>query len=208
MGNRSAGASEVIRRFCRTAEWNDITGLGAGCGQCYLSEPQTVADAIEQIRSFRSAGLKVQVIGAGMDFIGTDHLISDAVFMKLPRGGVFSSLSLIGETRIKAGAACSLSELVRFALEHGLGGASGLSGIPGTLGGALAMNAGAAGCCIADFVREVRMISLSAENIREFSLPPAGLGFGYRKSPFLRDNMLITGAVLEFRETDPERKRN
>lgn len=207
MGNRSAGASEVIRRFCHTAEWNDITGLGAGCGQCYLSEPQTVAEALDRIAAFRSAGLKIQVIGAGMNFIGTDHLIPDAVFLKLSRGGVFSCLSLIGETRIEAGAACSLSELIRFALDHGLGGASGLSGIPGTLGGALAMNAGAVGCCIADFVREVRMISLSAENIREFSLPPTGLGFGYRKSPFLRDNMLITGAVLEFRKIDPEREK-
>ena len=207
MDNQSAGTSEVIRRFCRAAEWNDITGLGAGSGQCYLFEPQTAAEAIEQIKAFRSAGLKVQIIGAGMNFIGADHLIPDTVFMKLSRRGIFSELRLIGETCIEAGAACTLSELVRFALEHKLGGASGLSGIPGTLGGALAMNAGAAGCCIADFVREVKMISLSADNTREFSLPPAGLGFGYRKSPFLRDNMLITGAVLEFRKTDPEQEK-
>ncbi|MBQ6599940.1 MAG: hypothetical protein IJH79_20520, partial [Lentisphaeria bacterium] len=69
------------------------------------------------------------------------------------------------------------------------------------------MNAGAQGICIADLVREVKMISLSAADIREFSLPPAGLGFGYRKSPFLRDNMLITGAVLEFRKVDPEAEK-
>jgi len=196
----SAGA---LLNTCRLAEWNDITGLGAGCSGCYLAEVSTPAEAIDRIRAIRSAGLKIQILGAGMNFVGTDELLQDTVFIKLARGAEFSSLQQSGDL-ILAGAACSLGEIVRFALHCGLGGASGLSGIPGTLGGALAMNAGAKGICIADLVREVRMISLSAEQIREFSLPPEGLGFGYRKSPFLRDNMLITGAVLKFEKVDPE----
>ena len=160
--------------------------------------------AIERIHAFRLAGLKIQVIGAGMNFAGTDAPLPDTVFLKLLRGGDFSRLEQLDDTHIYAGAACSLHEIVHFALDHALGGAAGLSGIPGTLGGALAMNAGARGICIADLVREVRMISLSAETPHEFSLPPAGLGFGYRKSPFLRDNMLVTGAVLEFCKIVPE----
>ena len=196
--------ADVIKNFCREAEWNDITGLGAGSAGCYLAEVSTVPGAIAAVRAFQAAGLKMQVIGGGMNFIGTDELLPDTVFLKLQRGGEFSALHLLDGNRIYAGGACSLAEIVRFALGHALGGASGLSGIPGTLGGALAMNAGARGVCVADFVREVRMISLSASNPGEFSLPPAGLGFGYRKSPFLRDNMLITGAVLEFWKIDPE----
>ena len=200
-------AADVFGKFCRRAEWNRITGLGAGCSECYLAEVSSVSEAIERIRACQSAGLKIQVIGAGMNFIGTDELPADTVFLKLRSGSDFSRLQLLPEGLIFAGAACPLGEIARFALGHGLGGASGLSGIPGTLGGALAMNAGARGVCIADFVREVRMISLSAENLREFSLPPAGLGFGYRKSPFLRGSMLVTGAVLEFRKVDPEAEK-
>ena len=195
---------ESIGKFCRKADWNDITGLGAGSSYCFLCEVKTVADAIARIRIIQQSGLKIQMIGGGMNFIGSDTPLTDVVFIKLVPGSEFSALELLDDRRIFAGAACSLGEIVRFALEHGLGGAAGLSGIPGTLGGALAMNAGAMGVCIADLVREVRMISLSAADVREFSLPPSGLGFGYRKSPFLRDNMLVTGAVLEFRKVDRE----
>ena len=199
----SAGA---LLKSCQVAEWNDITGLGAGRSGCYLAEVSTLTEAVERIRAFRAAGLKIQVIGAGMNLVGTDELLQDTVFIKLARGADFSILKQSGDS-ILAGAACSLGEIVRFALGCGLGGASGLSGIPGTLGGALAMNAGAKGICIADLVREVRMISLSADTVREFSLPPDGLGFGYRKSPFLRDSMLITGAVLAFQKADPEAEK-
>ena len=190
------------------AAWNDITGLGAGSAGCFLTEVDTLPEAIERINLFQAADVKIRIIGGGMNLIGTDEILSDTVFLKLHRGGIFSELRRLDETRIFAGAACSLREIVFFALDQGLGGASGLSGIPGTLGGALAMNAGAKGVCIADFVKEVRMLSLSAPDRREFSLPPAGLGFGYRKSPFLRDHMLITGAVLEFRKVNPETERN
>ena len=196
--------ADAIAKFCRNAEWNDITGLGAGTAPCQLAEVRTVAEAIERIGCFQAAGLKIQVIGGGMNFAGTDDPQPDTVFLKLLRGGDFSILKQLDDTRILAGGACSLSEVIHFALEHSLGGAAGLSGIPGTLGGALAMNAGARGACIADLVREVSMISLSAGDLRQFSLPPAGLGFGYRKSPFLRDNMLVTSAVLEFRKVDPQ----
>ena len=199
--------AEITGKYCRKADWNEITGLGAGSSFCLLSEVKTVAEAIDRIRIFQQAGLKIQMIGGGMNFIGSDEPLSDVVFIKLQTGGDFSVLRLLDDRRIYAGAACTLSEIVRFALDHGLGGAAGLSGIPGTLGGVLAMNAGAQGICIADLVREVKMLSLSAADIREFSLPPAGLGFGYRKSPFLRDNMLITGAVLEFRRVDPEAEK-
>ena len=194
----------ITEKYCRKAAWNDITGLGAGSSYCLLAEVKTIADAIDRIRIFQQAGLKIQMIGGGMNFIGSDSPLTDVVFIKLLPGGDFSALRLLDDHRIFAGAACPLSEIFRFALNHGLGGASGLSGIPGTLGGGLAMNAGAQGICIADLVKEVTMISLSAADLHEFSLPPAGLGFGYRKSPFLRDNMLITGAVLEFKEVNPE----
>ena len=199
--------AEVIRRYCRVAEWDVMTGLGAGNAGFYLAEVSSPAEAAERISAFRSAGLKIQVIGAGMNFIGSDRPLSGTVFLKLDRKGGFGRLQLLDETHISAGACCSPGEIIRFALDHGLGGAAGLAGIPGTLGGAAAMNAGARGVCFADLIREVRMISLSADAPEEFSLPPDGLGFGYRKSPFLRDNMLITGAVLEFRKVDPEAER-
>ena len=135
--------AEVIRRYCRVAEWDVMTGLGAGTAGFHLAEVSSPAEAAERISAFRSAGLKIQVIGAGMNFIGSDRPLSGTVFLKLNREGEFGRLQLLNETHISAGACCSPGEIIRFALDHGLGGAAGLAGIPGTLGGAAAMNAGA-----------------------------------------------------------------
>ena len=95
----SAGA---LLKTCRLAEWNDITGLGAGCSGCYLAEVSTAAEAVERIRAFRAAGLKIQILGAAMNFVGTDELLQDTVFIKLARGGDFSNLQQSG-TLILAG---------------------------------------------------------------------------------------------------------
>lgn len=201
MQGDSPSAAELKRRFCREAEWNVLTGLGAGTACCCLAELSDVHEAEERIGAFRAAGLRLQVLGGGMNFVGSDRILADTVFLKPARGAGFSVLREENGL-IYAGSACSPGEIVRFALKHDLGGASGLAGIPGTLGGALAMNAGAKGVCFADFVHEVRMISLDVPEPREFSLPGSALAFGYRRSLFLRDNVLITGAVLKFRAVD------
>ena len=58
--------ADAIAKFCRKAEWNDITGLGAGTAPCQLAEVRTVAEAVERIGCFQAAGLKIQVIGGGI----------------------------------------------------------------------------------------------------------------------------------------------
>lgn len=196
-------AGRLKRQFCRPAAWHNITGLGAGTAECRLAEVSTVSEAAARIKAFRAAKLKLFVIGSGTNLIGADTASEDTVYLKPVRGGDFSVLRLVHGNRVFAGSACTPGEIVRFALRHGLGGAWGLSGIPGSLGGALAMNAGANGVAFADFVAEVRMIALYAPETREFSLPGSALAFGYRRSPVLRNRMLVTGAALEFKHVDP-----
>ena len=106
-------------------------------------------------------------------------------------GRPFSAVRRDG-TLIRAGAAAMDVTLARFARDAGIAGLEFLSGIPGTIGGALRMNAGAYG-------REIADVLVSAEALdragRAQRLDAAELGFGYRKCAVPED-WIFTGAVL------------
>jgi len=81
-------------------------------------------------------------IGLGSNVLVRDGGIRGTVI--LPFGGL-DSLERLGENVVRAGAGVTCAKVARFAVRHGLTGAEFLAGIPGTMGGALAMNAGAFG---------------------------------------------------------------
>lgn len=196
-------AAELLEKHhCREVSWDVITGLGAGSAPCRMAEAADLADALYKIKELKSAGFRLQPIGGGMNYAGSDVPLHNMVFLKPARAG-FSVLRMLDENRIYAGSACTPGEIIRFALRHNLGGASGLTGIPGTLGGALAMNAGAKGVSFSDIVETVSFIPLDTVEPEEVTLPSSALAFGYRKSPVLRDAGFITGAVLHFKKVDP-----
>jgi UDP-N-acetylmuramate dehydrogenase len=81
-------------------------------------------------------------IGLGSNVLVRDGGIRGTVI--LPFGGL-DTLERLGENAVRAGAGVTCAKVARFAVRHGLTGAEFLAGIPGTMGGALAMNAGAFG---------------------------------------------------------------
>ena len=91
------------------------------------------------------------------------------------------------EDTIRAGGGLSLSDLVRFSHKKGLAGLEFLSGIPGTVGGAVAMNAGAWGKSTGDVVTAVEILTADGERM---SRDGSELQFGYRKTT------LPVGAVV------------
>ncbi len=93
---------------------------------------------------------------------------------------------------IQAGAACLDLHVARFAAEHGVAGLEFLSGIPGTIGGAVRMNAGAYGCDISQVLLEAEIVDAQG-NIR--CLSNEELGFTYRHS-MLPEGAIVTRATL------------
>lgn len=93
---------------------------------------------------------------------------------------------------VKAGSGVTLARLAVFAREHGLTGLEFAHGIPGTLGGAVTMNAGAYGGEMAQVIRSVTCLTAdgAVETVRDFD-------FGYRHSVFGDGTRLILGAELE-----------
>ena len=104
---------------------------------------------------------------------------------------------------LEADAGCNLLSLIRTASEKGLGGWEKLSGIPGTLGGAIRGNAGAFGPEIKDFVQKVRAFNTGTGDIREFD--NAECEFVYRNSFFKRNpEWIVMRVLIELENVDPK----
>src|SRR5882724_4942217 len=86
-------------------------------------------------------------------------------------------------------AAADLGRTVTFCAKHDLGGMEGLIGVPGTVGGALRMNAGAYGMQIGSYVREVKLYRAAERSIE--ILRGAQISFEYRHTSFAPDDMML-----------------
>ncbi len=89
----------------------------------------------------------------------------------------------------KVDAAADLGKMVTFCAKHNLGGMEGLIGVPGTVGGALRMNAGAYGTQIGSFVREVKVYRAADRRIE--ILKGEKISFEYRHTSFAPDDMML-----------------
>ena len=118
---------------------------------------------------------------------GTNLLVSDKGYegVVISFDGEFSEIVDLGNGRFKVGAATPLGRFARHTLKQGYTGIHKLVGIPGTLGGAVYMNAGAYGQEIGQACTGVTVLDAGG-NIRELSA--AECGFGYRRSVFSNGN--------------------
>src|SRR5271167_2731332 len=87
-------------------------------------------------------------------------------------------------------AAADLGRTVTYCAKHNLGGMEGLIGVPGTIGGALRMNAGAYGMQIGSYVRQVKLYRAAARKIE--TLEGDQISFEYRHTSFAPDDMMLS----------------
>jgi UDP-N-acetylmuramate dehydrogenase len=152
--------------------------------------PQDLDDIRHALAFARREQLPVHVIGAGNNLLVRDRGVHGVV-LKLE--GCLGRAEFNGEEAV-AGAGVSLSSLIREAAALNLGGIEPLVGIPATVGGALAMNAGTPDGAIGDFVSAVYFLHGDG-SIGEFK--PNTSGFGYRAFEFPADSVLV-GCRLQF----------
>ena len=101
--------------------------------------------------------------------------------------------------RVHAGAGVMLAKLAKDVSAEGCGGFEFATGIPGTLGGAVTMNAGAYGGEMKDILKSVRAVDMEG-NIREFSLEE--LELGYRTSRIQKEDWIVLSAEMVFEKGD------
>ncbi len=138
--------------------------------------------------------------------VGSNTLIRDGGFdgVVIRLGRSMNYMRLIGDNLINVGASVLDQNVSQFALEHNIGGLEFMSGIPGTVGGGLAMNGGAYGREFSDVVVSVDALDLRGN---KFSLTNSQMGFKYRKNSLAEQMIFINAALKGYSATKEEIRR-
>ncbi len=160
--------------------------------------PRTVDDIQESVRYAKLHEQRIHVIGNGSKLLVSDSGISG---LTIKISGNFDNSSISGNKLI-AGAGCHLSRLISLATCHALRGLEFAAGIPGTLGGAIAMNAGTSSGSISDVVSKVEAFNIDSGSL--MTLSNGECNFKYRDSVFRQDSLIITSAELLLSNGDKE----
>jgi len=152
-------------------------------------EPLDRDDLRDLLMFLRSEKRPVLMMGRGSNMLVSDEGIRGAV-INLESG--FQALS-VEEGYVRAEAGVGLARFVDFCIQHEFAGVEMLPGIPGTIGGAITMNAGAYGGEISDHIVDVDVIR---EN-KFLTIARGDAGFSYRRSGFQNDVVLGARFLLE-----------
>jgi UDP-N-acetylmuramate dehydrogenase len=180
-------------RVQRNAPLGPLTWFRVGGPAEWLVRPADLDDLLLLLRD-APPGLPVTVIGAASNLIVRDGGVRGVV---LRLGGAFAGIARDGEALV-AGAGALDATVAEHAAQAGLSGLEFLSGIPGTIGGAVAMNAGAYGAEIKDVLDWAEVATPSGL----LRLTNAELGFAYRRAA-LPAGGIVTRARLRATPADP-----
>lgn len=143
-----------------------------------------------------SQSIKTCILGNGSNVLCSDNGFDGAVIVL---GRDYQNIKLIGDDEIEVQAGCTLTQLCNFALDNALTGLEFAYGIPGTVGGAVYMNAGA-------YDGDISQVIVSAEAMDRsgtmHSFTPEDMELTYRHSVFQSMNMIITKARFRLKRGD------
>ena len=179
---------------------NKHTSFKVGGSAHYYVKAECINDLKKAFELAREKGLPYFILGNGTNLLVADKGF-DGVVITLT--GEFSEIEEIGNGAFKVGAATPLGRFARSAMKLGFTGIHKLAGIPGTLGGAIYMNAGAYGQEIGTCCTQVTVLD-SDGNIREIS--NADCAFGYRQSIFQKNKAIILSATFQLPAASAEGK--
>ncbi len=173
-----------------------LTWLKIGGPAQYFLEPQSPNQLVAIVRCCHENDIPVHVLGGGSNVLIRDEGVSGAVISLSHEA--FSQVA-IEDTEVHAGAGALLSNVISQSVKAGLAGLENLTGIPGTIGGALKGNAGGRNGDIGQFVKSVRVVTLKGEI---FTRTDDELSFGYRTSSI--NELAILDAVFQLVKDEPE----
>ena len=160
-----------------------------------VKNTEELSGAIKILKQFR---VKARMFGCFTNVLIREGRIKEAFIV--PAGKLCSIKKLPGN-RIEAGSGAKFSSVLNFAAREGLTGLEFMAGIPGSVGGAVYMNAGAYGCSSGSFTEEVEYADKSGAVKR---VKNKGQMFGYRKSMFQKNKAFITAAVYALKKGSKE----
>jgi UDP-N-acetylmuramate dehydrogenase len=191
-------ATRLGVRAERGRRFAELTSLRVGGAIDWVLSPETEAQAAALVHEMDAAGIGWRALGSGSNILADD---GDHHYVVLSLKELKGELDFAGE-RVSVPAGYSLPRLCIDVGRQGLSGIEGLGGIPGTVGGALWMNAGAYGHEIGTVTETVRV----ARDGKVVEVPGSEVQWNYRHTSF-REGELLLGATLRLTPDDPEKIR-
>ncbi len=188
-----AGKEAVIKNEPMKNHTSFKTG---GCADYFIS-PKDGQSIIKIISALNKNNIKYYVFGNGSNMLVSDRGIEGAVIYI---GENLSNIE-IEDTKIIIGAGTLLSSAASAAQKAGLSGFEFASGIPGSFGGAVFMNAGAYGGEIKDVIEWVNVID---DELKERKLYKDELDLGYRTSIFQKKSYIILNGCISLKKDKPD----
>jgi UDP-N-acetylmuramate dehydrogenase len=187
-------AAKLGVRAERGRRFAELTSLRVGGAIDWVISPKTEAQAAAFVHEMEQSEIPWRPLGSGSNVLADDgeHHYVIVSLKDLKADPVFEG------NRVSVSAGYSLPRLCIDAARHSLSGIEGLNGIPGTVGGALWMNAGAYGQEIGTVVQSVRV----ARSGRVHEMPGNEVEWNYRHTSF-REGELLLGATLVLHADDP-----
>lgn len=184
------GIKDVRGRLTPDAPMDRVTWFRAGGLAELMFHPHDTDDLVTFLKLLPD-DVPLMVSGVGSNLLVRDGGIRGVVIRLSAKG--FGDLELVGENRIKAGAICPDKNIAAMALDNGVAGFEFFYGIPGSIGGALRMNAGANGGETKDLVAEVHAVDRKGNT---YVLSNADMGYSYRHS-IAPEGLIFTHAIFQ-----------
>jgi len=179
----------------RGKRFADLTSLRVGGAIDWVIAPQTEEEAAALVYELDKAGIGWRPLGSGSNVLADD---ADHHYVVLNLSNMKGEVQIDGEL-VSVSAGYSLPRLCIDVARAGLSGIEGLGGIPGTVGGALWMNAGAYGHEIGTVTEKVRV----AREGQVVEVSGDSIEWNYRHASF-REGELLLGGTLRLKHDDPE----
>ncbi len=179
-----------------------LTSFRVGGPAEWYVAPRHLEELLASLAWANEEGLPLTLLGAGSNLLVSDRGLPGLLIgTRHLRNTYFDPDTGL----VTAGSGESIARLAWLAAERGWEGLEWAVGIPGTVGGAVVMNAGAHKICTADILKEIQAISPTGNLER---LTPSELGFGYRTSILQRGDRLVTQATFQLKPgADPKKVR-
>lgn len=197
---RDAAIEEMAARLGVRAErgrrFAELTSLRVGGSIDWVISPQTEAQAAGVVHVLDEAGIGWRALGSGSNVLADD---GEHHYVVLSLKDLKGEVQFDGEL-VQVSAGYSLPRLCVDVARQGLSGIEGLGGIPGTVGGALWMNAGA-------YEHEIGKVTETVRVAREgqvVEIPGSAVQWNYRHTSFAEGELLL-GATLRLQPDDPEK---
>ena len=190
-------AESLKIKYCLNEAMSLHTSFKIGGAADIMLYPENEEQLIKILETAKEGNIPVFILGKGSNLLVSDDGIEGAVISTLS----MQEITLIDETTIKADAGVTMAALCRAARDYSLCGLEFAYGIPGTVGGALYMNAGAYGGDMSIVVKSATSLN---ENFESVIRSNKEMALGYRKSVFDENGEIITSVTFSLEKGDKE----